>query len=98
MGKELGEGAFGSVKIVKRKVDGLTYAMKSVKITSLDQKDRENALNEIRLLYALNHPNVIAYREAFYDDPTKTINIVMEFADGGDLSTKIRNNREGHLY
>lgn len=96
LGKELGEGAFGSVKIVKRKLDNQVYAMKTVKIASLDQKDRENALNEIRLLYALNHPNVIGYKEAFYDEASKTINIVMEFADGGDIASKIRKLKEHH--
>lgn len=97
IGETLGSGAFGSVKIVKRKVDGLTYAMKSVKLTSLDKKDRENSLNEIRLLASLNHCNVIAYKEAFYDEMSKTINIIMEYADGGDISSKIKQNKKSDL-
>ena len=91
IGKELGKGAFGSVKIVKRKDDGITYAMKSVPISSLSQKERESALNEVRLLASLQHPNVIGYKEAFYEELDKTLNIVMEYADDGDISGKISN-------
>jgi NIMA (never in mitosis gene a)-related kinase len=33
----------------------------------LSSKEKENALNEVRILASLNNPNVIAYREAFLD-------------------------------
>jgi len=33
----------------------------------------------------IRHPNVIAYKEAFFDESSSTLCIVMEFADGGDL-------------
>jgi len=29
--------------------------------------------------------NIISYKESFMEDATSTLNIVMEFADGGDL-------------
>jgi len=31
------------------------------------------------------HRNIIAYKEAFFDEISSTLCIVMEFADGGDL-------------
>ena len=31
------------------------------------------------------HHNVIGYKEAFFDENSQTLCIVMEFADGGDL-------------
>lgn len=92
IGRELGKGAFGSVAIVKRKEDGKTYAMKRVKISQLGTKERENALNEVRILASLSHPNIIGYKEAFFDEDSKTLNIVMEFADDGDLESKIQKN------
>ena len=64
--------------------------MKRVKIGGLTKRELENSFNEVRLLASLNHKNVIGYREAFYDQKSKTLNIVMEFADDGDLSTKIK--------
>ena len=35
------------------------------------------------------HPNVIAYKEAFFEENISTLCIAMEFADGGDLYQKI---------
>ena len=43
----------------------------------------------ISLLGAGSNKNVIAYKEAFFDEASSTLCIVMEFADGGDLYTKI---------
>jgi len=90
IGKELGKGAFGSVFIVKRKEDSNIYAMKRVKISQLNTKERENALNEVRILASLNHTNIVGYKEAFFEEETRTLNIVMEFADDGDLESKIQ--------
>ena len=96
IGKQLGKGAFGSVCIVTRLADQKTYAMKQVKISSLNHKERENALNEIRILASLQHPNIVGYKEAFYDQNTKTINIVMEYADDGDLDGKLKKCIKSH--
>jgi NIMA (never in mitosis gene a)-related kinase len=90
IGKELGKGAFGSVSICKRKADGKAYAMKRVKIQQLSTKERENALNEVRILASLSHPNIIGYKEAFFDEDSKTLNIVMDLADEGDIESKIQ--------
>ena len=90
IGKKLGEGAFGSVCIVTNKTDKKLYAMKSVKMSKLDLKEKQNALNEIRYLYSLNHKNIIGYKDAFYDDSSKTLNIIMELADDGDIAGKIK--------
>ena len=38
---------------------------------------------------AFRHPNIVAYKEAFFDEPSSTLCIVMELANGGDLSQKI---------
>jgi NIMA (never in mitosis gene a)-related kinase len=88
--KELGKGAFATVCLVKRKSDGNLYAMKRVKISSLSSKERENALNEVRILASIEHPNLISFKECFYDEESKSLNIVMEYADDGDIESKIK--------
>ena len=97
LGKYLGKGSFGSVQIVERKTDNKKYAMKRVRIDKLSEKDKKNALNEIRLLASLKHKNIIGYKEAFFDENSKTLNIVMEYADDGDISLKIKRNLKKKL-
>lgn len=79
---------------MKRKSDGAIYAMKKVKMGKLSGKEKDNSLNEVRILASINHPNVIGYKEAFFEDATNTLNVVMEFADGGDLLQKINAHKK----
>ena len=97
IGKNLGKGAFGSVCLVTRKEDKKVYAMKSINIGKLDKQDLEAALNEVRILASLNHPNIIGYKDAFYDEKSRTLNMVMEYADDGDISHKIQDNLKRRL-
>ena len=92
LGKLLGKGAFGIVILVHRLIDGQTYAMKQVRISQLTDKEKQNSLNEIRILASLSHKNIIGYKDAFFDENSKTLNIVMEYADNGDMSQKIKYN------
>jgi NIMA (never in mitosis gene a)-related kinase len=39
----------------------------------LSEKERENSLNEVRILASIRHPNVISYKEAFIDEPSNTL-------------------------
>ena len=54
-------------------------------MNKLCEKEKQNAVNEIRILASINHINVIGYKEAFFDDASNSLIIVMEFAQGGDL-------------
>ena len=95
--EKLGTGSFGSVYIVKRKENQKIYAMKRVKLINLGEKEKQNSFNEVRLLASFSHPNIIGYKEAFFDEKSSTLNIVMEYADDGDLSTKIKDNIKKHV-
>ena len=86
---KLGEGAYSTVYKVRRLIDGNIYALKKVKLINLSEKERENALNEIRLLASIKSKFVVSYKEAFFDEKDNTLGMVMEFADGGDLYQKI---------
>ena len=81
----IGEGSFSEVYLVLRVSDNQVYAMKKVKLQKLSSKEKENALNEVRILASISHPNVIGYKEAFFEDSTNCLCIVMENADGGDV-------------
>jgi len=97
--KVLGKGSFGSVYLVTRKKDKKIYALKTVILEKLNKKEQENSVNEVRILASINHPNVIGYKEAFWNDKESSLNIVMEYADDGDLQTKIqRMRKEGGMF
>ena len=97
--KTLGRGSFGSVYLVLRKKDQKIYALKTVIFENLTKRDQENSLNEVRILASINHPNVIGYKEAFWDEKGSSLNIVMEYADDGDLESKIQKMRkEGGMF
>lgn len=95
---KLGEGAFSSVYKVRRKSDGQIYALKKVKFAPMKNKEKENALNEVRILASIDHPNIVAYKEAFFDEGTNSLCIIMEFAEGGDLLNKIEMHRKRGTY
>jgi serine/threonine protein kinase len=67
--EKLGEGSFATVYKVQRIDDKNLYAMKKVtcaltqvKMGQMNEKERENALNEVRVLASISHSNVINYR------------------------------------
>ena len=87
--KKIGEGSFSIVYKVRRKQDHTLYALKKVKLQRLKEKERDNALNEVRILASIKSPFVIGYKEAFIEEKDKSLCIVMEYAEQGDLYQKI---------
>ena len=86
---KLGEGTYSTVFKVKRNIDNQIYALKKVKLLNLSEKEKENSLNEVRILASVKSTFVIAYKEAFIDETDQSLCIVMEYADKGDLYQKI---------
>lgn len=85
----IGKGAYSNVYKVKRKSDGQIYALKKVLLKGLSKKEKENALNEVRILASVQHPNIISYKECFLEESPAALCIIMEYCDGGDLYQKI---------
>ncbi len=49
----IGQGAFSTVYRAKRISDGQEYAIKKVNLGRMTQKEKENSLNEVRLLASI---------------------------------------------
>lgn len=50
------------------------YALKVVKFhESTSEREKDNALAEVRYLASVQHPNVISYKAAFIDEPSSTL-------------------------
>lgn len=73
---------------VQRHQDGKKYAVKEMDVKFMEHSEKQAILNEVRLLASVRHPNIVSYYEAFADG--NRICIVMEYAEGGDLSTTLR--------
>ena len=86
---KLGDGSYSVVYKVRRKIDDKIYALKKVKLQNLSEKEKENSLNEVRILASVRSTFVISYKEAFIDENDKSLCIIMEYADKGDLYQKI---------
>lgn len=87
--EKLGEGSYSTVYKVLRKSDNSIYAAKKVKFNSLNSRDKQNALNEVRILASISHPNIVGYKEVFIDESSSSLCLIMEYAAKGDLMQKI---------
>lgn len=90
--KKLGDGSFGIALLVKSRDDDKYYAMKVIKIDNMDKKQMKDSINEVNLLKAMKHPNIISYKESFIEK--SYLWIVMDYADDGDLYKKIEVQKE----
>ena len=86
--KVLGEGGYGKALLVERKKDHVKFVVKEVRMSNLKRKEKLDAKKEVDVLRALSHPYIVAYIESFEENGK--LYIVMEYADGGDLSQKIQ--------
>eukprot|EP00927_Polykrikos_kofoidii_P038724 TRINITY_DN33146_c0_g1_i1.p1 TRINITY_DN33146_c0_g1~~TRINITY_DN33146_c0_g1_i1.p1 ORF type:complete len:362 (-),score=56.99 TRINITY_DN33146_c0_g1_i1:220-1305(-) len=89
--REIGSGGFGKAILV-HDAEGKQFVLKAIDISRMDSKERKDAVNEVRVLSSLKHPYVVSYRESFLDG--RTLCIVMDYAEGGDLFNRIAMTRK----
>ena len=51
-----------------------------MKLAHLSLKEKNSALNEVRILASIRSPLLLQYREAFFEEEGKVLCIVMEWA------------------
>lgn len=68
--------------------DGQFYVIKQLHIEGLGRKEQEEAINEVRILASLDHPNVTKYYDSFIDEGM--LNIQMELAERGTLNDRLK--------
>lgn len=87
----VGKGAFGNAVLYRRKTDGLTCIIKEINMLELTASDRQMALNEVKVMATLDHPNIIGFHDSFEKDGV--LMIEMEYADGGNLAEYLQKQR-----
>jgi tRNA A-37 threonylcarbamoyl transferase component Bud32 len=90
--KTVGKGSFGEAVLVRSRADNKRYIAKTIETASMNPKEKRDLQGEIRILAAVNHPNIIRYHEHFEDGTIMFI--VMEYADGGDLNQRIKDRKK----
>ena len=93
--KLLGEGAFGKAYLAKTDKENIQYVIKQVIMEDMTDQEKRETFNEAVILKKLDHPNIIKFKEVFLQrKPKEALNIVTEFADGGDLNEKINQQKK----
>lgn len=85
----LGEGAFAQVFACIERSTGMRYAVKCInksRFTTLHPGNPDKILDEVAIIKALRHPNIISVVDVF-DLPAELL-IVLEYVSGGDLLTR----------
>ena len=86
--EKLGEGAYGCVYKVQQKS---THFLRAVKALKKDNIDYNEFNNEMELLKALDHPNIIKLFDCYQD--RRYYYMVEEYCSGGDLFDYIQKER-----
>ena len=80
LGKVLGKGSFGMVRLAIHKP---TKQVRAIKILKKAEVKMENLINEISILSKLSHPSIMQIFEIFEDNIN--VYIVSEYCKGGEL-------------
>lgn len=89
-GLKLGSGAYSNVyKCTKQDNIDIQYAVKIIDKTKFGTLDKEHFRAEINILKMINHPGIIKTYDIY--ETTKTIKIVTELVDDGELFNYILN-------
>jgi calcium-dependent protein kinase len=92
---QIGTGHFGSVRTAfKKDITSLPnptlFAIKSINLKNVNEKDIIEITREIDNLSVLKHPNIIHFYETYFDN--RYFHIVMQLCKGNDLYEKIQSN------
>ena len=81
----IGKGGYGLVYRGLNVTTGITVAVKRVGLTGINPAELEGIMQEIKLLEALEHPNIVKYLDSVHTD--EYLNIILEFVENGALSS-----------
>ena len=88
----IGQGMSGKVYKARHKKENRFYAIKKLNFNEINEKERIAIQDEVNLLKQLKHPNIVTYKDSFFDSEN-CLNIVMVFCELGDMYTKIHKQK-----
>lgn len=91
--KYLGKGSYGAALLVELRANPTQkFVIKEIVIGHLKPAEQKAAKSEAEVLHKMAHSNITMYIESFVEGPK--LYIVMEHADGGDLSGAIQRRKQ----
>merc|ERR1719399_197238 len=95
IGKSIGEGTFGKVKLGTHILTGEKLAVKVLeKCRIVEVADVERVAREIHILKMLRHPHIIQLYEII--ETSRQLYLLMEYASGGELFDYIVKHQRVH--
>mmetsp|Transcript_32938 Transcript_32938/g.60604 ORF Transcript_32938/g.60604 Transcript_32938/m.60604 type:complete len:802 (-) Transcript_32938:127-2532(-) len=92
--RPIGSGSFGQVFLVMHRFEMRQYVMKKIALlATMDAGKREQTEMEVKLLSAMRHPNIVAYRDSFVNSEAHLC-ILMEYCEHGDISTYLQHAKK----
>ncbi|XP_051151127.1 SNF1-related protein kinase catalytic subunit alpha KIN10-like [Andrographis paniculata] len=94
LGKTLGHGAFGKVKLAVHTLTGIKVAIKILERQSIDEYEAQKVRKEIDIMRQLFHPHIVRLFEVV--DTPANVYVVMEYMDSGELFYYLTENGKLH--
>lgn len=79
--KLLGDGSFGKAYMCEDIRSKEKVVVKEIDLKGMSEKEKKETFKEARILSALQHPNIILFKEVYMTKNSK-LKIVMDFAEG----------------
>mmetsp|Transcript_81010 Transcript_81010/g.234893 ORF Transcript_81010/g.234893 Transcript_81010/m.234893 type:complete len:594 (-) Transcript_81010:163-1944(-) len=87
-GKVLGQGLCGDVVLVRGKLDGRKYAMKTIRKQQVASSKLAQLAQEVEIYLALDHPNIARLHDVYETDTE--ICLLTECCEGGELYFRLQ--------
>ena len=87
----LGEGHFASVRTaykIREYSSHKLFAVKSIALKKLTEKEREDLIHEVEIISQLEHPHIIKFYETYYDQ--FYFHLVTELCRGNNLNMRLK--------
>ncbi|XP_066284040.1 serine/threonine-protein kinase Nek4-like [Branchiostoma lanceolatum] len=88
----VGKGSYGEVWLSRHQKDRKQYVLKRMDLQNASKRERKAAEQEAKLLSKLRHPNIVNYKDSF-ETEEGMLYIAMGFCEGGDLYTRLKNQK-----
>ena len=90
--KELGQGCFGKVYLVRKIIDNKLYVAKKIDLKTLDPDDGDKYIkNEKKIMELLNHKNIVRLFDYFEEQDSAYF--IIEYCNGGSLTAHLESHK-----